>query len=186
MGKLYLKAAAITIVFVAVLVTLMYKFKLSNSEVEEGETRLDLVDYLEKNGLENFEFTSVKGKSYKIEMFKGKIVIINFWASWCAPCVEEFPSLIKLVSEFSGELILVAVSGDESSEEFERFVKLFPDLNNSSIYLVRDQSEKIMKDFGVERLPESLIFSRDLKLKKKIIGSIDWYNKDSILYLKNL
>lgn len=118
--------------------------------------------------------------------FKNQIVIVNFWASWCAPCIEEIPSLIKLVNDFKGQVQLIAISADDSLEEIETFKKSFPGLNHKNITLVWDKDRNYMKKFNIFKLPESFVLTKNGLIVKKVSGTINWFNENSISYFKDL
>ncbi len=152
-----------------------------------GEASLRFMENMESSGAPPFEAESVfKREKFKLESLKGQFVILNFWASWCGPCIEEIPSLTQLVQHFRGQIHLVAVSNDSSREQMVAFLKAFPQLQHDQIHLVWDPSLEIAQKYGVQRLPESFILDRDLKLKKKVIGSIVWFNADSKSYFEEL
>lgn len=144
------------------------------------------VETWETEGLPDFTAKTLDGQTVQLSSFAGKVVILNFWASWCGPCVEEVPSLIKLVKEFKGEVQLVAISGDSNRNDIDVFLKSFPELKEANITLIWDEDRSLMKTYGVMRLPESLVSDRQHKLVKKLVGSIDWHNKDSIEYMNGL
>ncbi len=96
------------------------------------------------------------------------------------------PSLIKLVKEFKGQVELIAISGDSSREDIDVFMKSFPELKEANIRIVYDEDRSLMKKFDIARLPESLVVDPHQKLAKKLTGSIDWYNKDSVAYINTL
>lgn len=140
----------------------------------------------ETDGLPDFETKLLDGTPFRFSSLKGKVVILNFWASWCGPCVEEVPSLIKLVKEFNGEVQLVAISGDSSQNDIDVFLKSFPELKAENIKIIWDEDRSIMKQYAIDRLPESMVADRAQLMVKKLVGSIDWYNADSKAYMKGL
>ncbi len=144
------------------------------------------VESMEKNGLFDFEAEAVNGTKIKLSEFKGRPVIVNFWASWCAPCIEEFPSMIRLIEEMKGEVVLIAVSQDSSKEEMLAFLKAFPKGNNPNIFVVWDSDRSIGSRYAADRLPESFVANKNHILVRKIIGSIDWATKDAIDFMKAL
>lgn len=150
------------------------------------ESRLALMDRMEQVGLPEIAGTSIRGEAVTLESLKGKLVIVNFWASWCAPCLEEFPSMIKLVKEFKGDVVLIAVSQDSNREDIDAFLKSFPDGNNPSIHVVWDEKRDIGKAYEVDRLPESFLAGVDGKLVTKIVGTINWYSDESVQYVRDL
>lgn len=183
--KQHLKAALV-ILIIGIIGILFFKYTIDSRMSDDSSSRYSVLESLESKGAANFSAKDIHGVSFDLESFKDKVVILNFWASWCSPCVEEIPSLIKLVNEFNGKVQLVAISGDNSLEDIQVFLKSFPDLKNSNIKIVWDQDRKLMQEFGISRLPESLILKGDRKLAKKIVGTINWYTKDSIEYVKTL
>lgn len=155
-------------------------------KLQEVPETVRTLESMETQGAPNFKSKELNGKYFELFELKGKLVILNFWASWCAPCIEEVPSLIKLVNEFKGEVQLIAISGDSSLDDIEIFLKSFPELRNVNIKVVWDEDRSLMRQFQVSRLPESLVLNKEQKLVKKIVGTIDWYNADSIAYMKSL
>lgn len=117
--------------------------------------------------------------------FKGKIIIINFWASWCAPCIEEVPSLIELTKK-NNRVIVLAVSGDKNKEDIRAFIKSFPEFNKEPFYQVWDDNEKWLKSFHIIKLPESFIFNSKGEMVKRISGTINWNTADSLSYFSSL
>lgn len=141
---------------------------------------------MESEGLPDFNFETLNGEKLSLSSFKGKIVLVNFWASWCGPCVEEFPSMIRLVEAMNGRLVLLAISNDSSSEEAEIFLRQLKNWKQGNIKVVWDQDRQLSARFGVSRLPESFLANTELKLVKKIVGSINWHTDDSIAYMHRL
>ena len=158
-----------------------YFSKLKTTVVNTGS-----IEEWETSGLPGFEAKTLDGKTVQLSSFAGKIVILNFWASWCGPCIEEVPSLIKLVKEFKGEIQLVAISGDSNRNDIDIFLKSFPEFKGENITLIWDEDRSLMKTFGITRLPESLISDRKHRLAKKLVGSIDWHTQGSVDYLNTL
>lgn len=147
--------------------------------------KIQHINQMESHGVPNFKFKDSKTVQELSEL-KGKVVIVNFWASWCGPCVEEIPSMIDLVKSSKGSIKLVAVSQDQSADEMNAFLKAFPGIHHEDIFLVWDPDKEISSEYLVERLPESFIVGPDFKLKRKIIGTIDWNTPDAISYLSAL
>ena len=129
---------------------------------------------------------TLAGKDFQLESLKGQKVIVNFWASWCGPCVEEVPSLIRLVKKYKGQVKLVAISGDSNRDDIAIFLKSFPDLAGENVELIWDEDKSLMKKFSVNGLPESLILNKDLTVAKKIVGSIQWDTADAFKYIDGL
>jgi cytochrome c biogenesis protein CcmG, thiol:disulfide interchange protein DsbE len=181
--KVSIKALVVTSILIGLFVYWWVSFK---ERVDAPLARHELIDQLETVGVPSFNTATIEGNSVVLKELSGKLIILNFWASWCAPCIEEIPSLIKLVKEFKGEVKLVAVSGDSNLEDINVFLKSFPELKAENIYIVWDKDQVIAQQYGIDKLPESFVIGKDFKLVKKIIGTINWYTPDSIEYLKFL
>lgn len=121
----------------------------------------------------------------KLDEVKEPIVIVNFWASWCNPCVEEFPSMLKLVDALDGKVAIVAVSMDDELNDLTAFSKLFG-VPRKGFYVGWDEKKKVMEDYGVGKLPESYIVGRDRKLIRKVLGIENWASENAISYFKEL
>lgn len=147
---------------------------------------ISLVDKFKSEGVPPLKGATLDGVKVNLEQFKGKSIIINFWASWCEPCIEEVPSLIRLIQKTKGDVVLLAISADSARSEIEAFVKSFPGLKTENIYLLWDDQKDFMRNYGVERLPESFIVGKDLKLIRKVVGSINWDHPDTIDFFKGL
>lgn len=138
--------------------------------------------------LPEFEVVDLLGQKISSTNYKGKVLIVNFWATWCGPCLEEVPSLIALSKAMGEDLRILAVSGDFQKDEIDVFLKSFPEFRRPGIDLSFDleQPQKLAEVFGVTRLPESYIFGPDGKMVRKVVGSIDWASPDAIDYMKAL
>lgn len=101
-------------------------------------------------------------------------VIINFWASWCPPCVEETPSMIRFVEKYSQYFTLVALSQDTLKKDIESFMNVFPAFKSSTITVIHDDSRNIARLFKVKLLPETYIYSIRQNKFYQISGSTDW------------
>ncbi len=112
---------------------------------------------------------------------RGKVVVLNLWATWCAPCVEELPSLLALQRKMP-ELAVVAVSTDQDDGVYRRFlVKHHVDL-----LTVRDADQRVNQMYGTVLIPETYIIDRQGVLRRKFIGAQDWTGADIVEYLHQL
>ncbi len=131
----------------------------------------------------NIEMTALDGKTYHLHDFKGKTLLINFWATWCPPCVAEFPHLLYLAQKYPDNFILIPISIDRNAVDIERFFMQFSEkmqnvLMANNVILIHDPIQAITRDtFKVYRYPESLIINPDLEIIKKIVGVVDGNDK---------
>ncbi|MCB0391655.1 MAG: TlpA family protein disulfide reductase [Bdellovibrionales bacterium] len=149
----------------------IYKDFLTQGQKPPESTQI--LNEISKNGVPDFELNDIKGKTIKLSDFKNKIVIVNFWASWCDPCVEEFPSLLKLLNDFKGEIVLLAISADHSEEDMNNFLKAF-NAESPYLYVMWDKEQEVAKKYGTSVLPESYVLGYDNKLIRKVAGVDDW------------
>lgn len=141
---------------------------------------------MKQNGIPEFHGTLVDGGPFQLSKSTQKqVIIVNFWASWCGPCVEEFPSMIKLVRQFNGKVKLVAVSLDNQKKDMTDFLNIYAAGKEPHVTLLWDPDSKISDQFGTDRLPESYVVTGDLKLLKKVAGSIDWLREDVVQFMKD-
>lgn len=139
----------------------------------------------------NFSFKTIDGKEFLLSEFEGKTIILNFWASWCAPCVKEFPLLLELASKEKDHLIFLAISVDAEKENIFKFLNSLDNISQkrqelSNVLIAWDLSKDISQDlFQTLRYPETYIIGPDQTLRKKIIGAdIDFSSDEFIQDLK--
>jgi len=140
---------------------------------------------MEKTGVPDFSVTGLDGKEISIQDFRGKLLLVNIWATWCAPCLKEFPSMIRLIQKFDKDLVVLAVSYDRHREDIEAFVKAFGGVP-PNFHIAWDKEKKTTQIFGTDVLPETYIISRDGKLIRKIAGEATWDEPMAIEFFKEL
>ena len=128
-------------------------------------------------------FRDINKKIVNLDDFKGKLVILNFWATWCAPCKEEMPSLDGLQAniDLSNLKILPINIGQESIEKSQFF---FKELNIKNLDIYIDAPITLARKFTLRGVPTTILFNKNGKEFARIIGSIDFNNEDFINWLK--
>lgn len=122
-------------------------------------------------------FFDAKGKEVRLADFKGKTVLLNIWASWCAPCVAELPSLDQLQEEFQDQdLVVIAISMDQSQSDARDF---FTKTSIKHLALYHDPSFGFASDLGVSGLPISVLFSKSGRELARIAGEVDWTSTEA-------
>ena len=129
-------------------------------------------------------FLDVKGQKISLNEFKNNLVILNFWATWCAPCKEEMPSLDKLQvnQKFNNLKIFPINIGQDSVKKSEEF---FSDLKIENIKIYFDPEITLAKTFLLRGVPTSIIFNKKGEEFARIIGSIDFGDKKFLDWLSN-
>lgn len=122
---------------------------------------------------------TLAGKSEHLSDLKGKIVVLNFWATWCPPCVEETPSLNRLQKYIDSRGgIVLGVSVDEDGAAYEKFLK-----DQSVIFSTyRDATKKSASDYGTSIYPETYIIDRHGKIARKFVGAQQWDSPEMLAY----
>jgi cytochrome c biogenesis protein CcmG, thiol:disulfide interchange protein DsbE len=115
--------------------------------------------------------------------FHGKVVVLNFWASWCAPCVEEMPSLVQLQQRFKDKgVTVVGVSIDVDGDAYHKFLKDY----KIDFPTVRDPDQKTSSLYGSFKWPETYIIDRDGMVRRKFIGAVEWNQPEIVDFLNKL
>jgi len=123
------------------------------------------------------------GRQFRLSDLRGKVVILDFWASWCPPCVEEAASLNALQQRISGQgATIVGMSWDDDPSEYHKF--LTEHQVNFPTYL--DSNRKIGTNYGTVMIPEAYLISRDGRIARKIVGQQDWTSPELIAAIDTL
>ena len=118
-----------------------------------------------------------------LSKFHGQVVVLNFWATWCAPCVEEVPSLVEMQRRMKAKgVTVVAVSVDVDENAYRQFVKD----HNVNLLTVRDPSGKSNELYGTFKFPETYIIDRNGVMRRKFIGAVDWTEPEITDFLGKL
>jgi cytochrome c biogenesis protein CcmG, thiol:disulfide interchange protein DsbE len=162
---------ALVLIFIA---GLLYMF--ARADYRQGEPSL--------RGQPEKDFAlTLDGKSARLSDLRGQVVLLNFWATWCPPCVDEAPSLNALqrrIAPLGGTVL--GISLDEDQAAYDNFLKAYQ-LNFPNY---RDPSKKIALDYGTMMYPETYIIDRKGRLDRKIIGPQDWTSPELTTYLDSI
>jgi len=120
-------------------------------------------------------------ESVDINKLRGKVVVLNLWATWCATCVEELPSLLALQKQMP-QLAVVGVSTDQDEQVYRRFLTR----HHVDLLTVRDSDQRINALYGTALIPETYIIDRNGVIRRKFIGAQDWTGTEITDYLSKL
>lgn len=160
--------ALIVVVLCAVVALLIYAGARYSRPTAAAEAAAVKVSDAQGSMAPEFELASLSGQNVKLSGYRGKAVLLNFWATWCAPCKIEMPWFEDLYKQYKPQgLEIVGVSMDDGGkEEVERFVK-----EMKVNYTILQGSEKVADNYGgVQFLPETFIIDRNGKIVKTLFG----------------
>ncbi len=122
-------------------------------------------------------------RKVSLDQFRGQIVVLNFWATWCPPCLEELPSLMTMQERMRGRgVVVVGVSIDVDQDAYHRFLKQ----QGINFLTVRDPQQKVAGLYGTTGWPETYIIDREGVLRRKFVGAVDWNEPEIVQFLSRL
>jgi peroxiredoxin len=136
---------------------------LNNQKYQAAMAELEEADRLRADA--NFTLSDLHGKKWTLKDLKGKVVLVNFWATWCPPCRKEIPDLIKLYDEFKGKnFVVLGVSDDDPAK-----LKSVAEALEIKFPIIIDTDGKVQKSLGIEGIPATLIYDCDGKLAAQAV-----------------
>lgn len=123
--------------------------------------------------LEDIELTDLEGKSVKLSSVKGKVIFINFWATWCRPCLAEMPAIMRLRDQLKDQDIVFYFASDEESDRIQSFI----DKRNMEGTFVRIENPEAI---GIQALPTTFIFDKKGTLVYSEVGYKNWEEASAI------
>ncbi len=118
-----------------------------------------------------------------LSQFRGQVVVLNFWGSFCPPCIEETPSLIQMQSRLKQKgIVVLGVSIDTDDAAYHKFLKDY----NLNIVTVRDGAQKASSLYGTFGWPETYVIDRNGVIRRKFIGAVEWTSPEITDYLSRL
>jgi cytochrome c biogenesis protein CcmG, thiol:disulfide interchange protein DsbE len=129
-----------------------------------------------------FQIVTDSGRRVTAQSFGGKVLVLNFWATWCAPCVEEIPSLNEMQKRFAKlGVVVVAVSVDKNQRKYRAFL----DRIHVSFDTARDPAASLSERYGTFQYPETYII-KDGRIMRKFPQAEDWLSDDLTQYVQSL
>ena len=160
----------------------IYLLSSSSSYAIQQPNLKNLVIHKEPIKLEKINFTNINNETINLNKFENSLVIINFWATWCAPCIEEMPSLSRLQSNsvFNNLEIIPINIGRDNVEKSKDFYKKL-NINNLEIYF--DKNVELAKKFLLRGLPTTIFINKKGEEFARIIGFVNFDDKKFIKWL---
>ena len=155
-------------------------------ELSELEARLGSLGFqIPKEELQAIDFTlqDLTGRETSLNAFRGKVVFLNFWATWCGPCRAEIPSMEKLYTELKDQgFTIVAVNSQESAEQVSAFVQEM----GMSFPVLLDSAGKAGATYTVRAIPTTYIIDPQGSIRGRMVGTREWYTPQIISLVKDL
>ena len=163
---------------------ILFIFLTSNSFASWAIGVNNLVINKELIKYDNISFLNDKNNEINLRDYKGKVVILNFWATWCAPCKEEMPSLdfLQKNRNFNNLKIFPINVGQEKKE---KTLKFFKDLNIKNLDLYFDSPITLAKKFKLRGIPTTIIFNKKGEEIARVIGSTNFEDQKFIEWLSS-
>ena len=163
---------------------IIFILMLSNSFASEVTDIKNLVINKELKSYSDITFLDIKNKELNLNDYKGNLIILNFWATWCAPCKDEMPSL-DLLSENSNLDNLKIFPINIGKDTYQKSVTFFKDLKIKNLEVYFDSPNTLAKKFKLRGLPTTIFFNKEGLEFARIIGSIDFVDEKFMRWLSN-
>ena len=163
---------------------IIFIFLISNSFAVETSNIKNLVINKELKKYDSLTFLDGQNNQLSLNDFNGKLILLNFWATWCAPCKEEMPSL-DLLQKNKNLNNLKIFPINIGQENVEKASKFFSDLKIKNLDLYFDTPITLAKKFGLRGIPTTILFDKDGLEFARIVGSINFENIEFIEWLSN-
>jgi len=143
-------------------------------------TALSLLSFnsVAQSELYKLSFENTEQETVSLAKYQGKVVLLNFWATWCPPCIKEMPSMQRLQEHFSKEdFEIVAINAGEDSVAVSSFLlELDTEL---TFTILLDEKNRSFNEFNIRGLPMTLLFDKQGQLVETILGDREWDSADS-------
>ena len=164
-------------------ILIIFIFFISSTMADEAPNIKNIVINKELKTYDNIAFLDMNEKIIKLSDYKGSLVLLNFWATWCAPCKEEMPSLdaLKANSDLSEINIFPINIGKDNSEKSKKF---FKELNINYLDIYFDNPVTLAKKLGLRGIPTTVLFNKKGEEFARVIGSINFEDEEFIHWIK--
>ena len=163
---------------------IIFIFIITNSFAKEVDDIKNLLIFENPKKLDDLTFLDDKNNQLNLSDFKGKLVLLNFWATWCAPCKEEMPSLDLLqMKENLNNLKIFPINVGQ--DDLDKSLNFFEDLKIKNLKPYFDSPITLAKKFQLRGIPTSIIINKRGEEFARIVGSIDFTDKKFIEWISN-
>ena len=163
-------------------ILIIFILLLSNSFANEGPDIKNLIIHKELKKYDSLTFLDAKNRQLNLDDYYGNLILLNFWATWCAPCKKEMPSLDRLQSNKNLKNLKIFPI-NVGQDNIEKTSKFYKDLKIKNLELYFDTPITLAKKFGLRGIPTSVLFNKDGLEFARIIGDIDFEDDNFIKWL---
>ena len=163
---------------------IIFIFLMSNLHADEALGIKNLIINKDLKKYESLTFQDDKNNQINLNEFQGNLILLNFWATWCAPCKEEMPSL-DILQNHDGLDNLKIFPINVGQDNLKKSLKFFEDLGINNLKVYFDSPTTLAKKFGLRGIPTSILINKEGFEFARIIGSTDFEDKKFIDWLKN-
>ena len=126
----------------------------------------------------------LEGGSHRLSDYRGKVILVNFWATWCGPCRDEMPSIQELKDKLAGKpFVVLAVNLDEPESRIRKFLSQMKKLDFT---ILLDPERKVARAWGARILPATYIIGPDGKIRYSLVGEINWGHEHVVSRISEL
>ena len=162
----------------------IFIFLITNTLANETPNLKNIVVNKELKKYDDITFLDAKNKQLNLSDYRGNLILLNFWATWCSPCKEEMPSLDILQSNKDLNNLKVFPI-NVGQDNIEKALNFFEDLEIENLELYFDSPVTLAKKLGLRGVPTSILFNKEGLEFARIIGSIDFEDKNFVEWLSN-
>ena len=168
----------------ALLAALVLVATLAPGRAPAHESNALLLDYPQvRVKALDFEARLTTGKTIRLSALAGQVVFLNFWATWCVPCLKEMPAMSRLYRKLAGpRFVMLAVNMQESPEQVAAYVKQHP----VEFPIVMDVDGTIARDYGVNNIPLTYIINTEGEVMARALGPREWDSKAGLHFFEHL
>lgn len=174
---------AISIVFLYLYLSYMKEKRVEKVDYGTLFSSLGIQEITPPTEVLDFTLKNLEGSEISLEDFEGKVVFLNFWATWCGPCREEMPSMEKLWQRFKEEaFVILAVDLREEKEEVNSFMKDY----GLTFSVLLDSRGEVANKYGIRAIPTTFLIDSEGRIVGKALGARDWASEDAFDLIEHL
>lgn len=164
-------------------ISILLCLSLAACKGKKAETEQEVIMPEKGTAAVDVTLRDLDGNTVRLSQFKGKVVMLNFWATWCPPCREEMPSMEALYNKFKGsDLVMLPVSIDDDVEVVRDFMKR----NKYKMPVYHDAAKEAGSAYGITGVPETFMIDKNGVVAEKIIGPLDWMRPDVVQAVQDM